>query len=659
MRREDFFEKIELLVKMTGAKMANGENLIAELDEIKDELSVIKAEKKALKAEMNEDRYFDAAAEIVDRNLVIGLKKQINRIKEEIEATNNILNESIKAEEQLNVELFSVENALNNDNNYINSLEQRINKLSKSGESEDFNHYNDSLSIAKENYKEEKDKVNELNKQYKEVLETIDQKTTLVESLKEKLEDLKHKLKDINSSLENKDAYVNVDLKALDDSKIAIFDEKIDTLEEKKLKIINDPVYMANEIKESLSDDDVIGAMKKTKELIKVVSKLPFMDEDDNDKLIELKASLVSEKDEFVKYIENKRYDEINTEVLSDRVVYLNNVISTINEEIDLICKKIARVDNGGSNMATLLKKATNDKEAIETDITLYENILSTEEHMPIRRRNAITTILTKKNDQLKAINKIIEAYKTEEFQYLEEIYNLENSDLALLKAKIQVIEDEKESINKVISNLKSKNKDVLAEESDKEVLKEFDEKIKAIDTRLEFSESLSSIKNDIEQYFGEQADLNEVVLDTIEEKKEPVEEDNKEANEIVFKSIDDILTANDDLVKEETITKEEETPELEFVDFDDDKFLEIPESNVVKLDDILESTSNFEPLYDNIEEVKPLFEKEPTDYQFESVTSFNLPQFEFPNNLEEDPELLEVIEVTPIIVEDKNGEGE
>lgn len=631
MTKEEFFKELDQLIMNVESNTDSIDNLNLDLEEIKSNLVTLKAQRKAIKDGMNEDRYFDAEREMVDRSLVMSLKKQINKLTSQLDSNKTTLNNLIVEEENTHIEMTKLENAINVDTNMIESLEKRINKVNKDGNEEAVKQYKDQLSATKDTLKINKDNYEKISKEYANILKDMDSLSIANEELERQISELNNKLTDTNKTIESKNGYINEELKAIDEEKLKNINKQIDELENKKVTIINNPVFIIQEIKDAVLNDDMVLALNKTKELIANILTIPYMDIDNLNKLTELKASLEQEKIDFISYIDNKNYDEINLDFISDRILYLNNIISNINEEIDFICKRIARIDSN-NNYNENIKKCLDKNESLMTDITLYNNILATEENMSVRRSNQIKGVLNKISEQQKIVDQFINSYKVEQTEQINEIMELEQNKLADLKKKITLIEKEKEQLNKIMTQLKSKNKDILAEESDQEILHEFDQKLRLLSRRIENFISIETLRKDVDNFFNEVARENEIEVTKELEIIAPANEESKEL-EIVEPTMDNTLN-------------------LEFVDFDENKFLDIPESNVVKIDDIInDNTDVLEPLFTNDEEVvsftEPIEEKEDT-FEFEPVTDFDIPVFE--SNFNETLNPFEVVDVTPIV---------
>ena len=84
MTREDFYKNLDSLVKIANPKVTDLDSLMVSLEELNEKQNALKNERKDLKAEMTDDRYYDATSEIVDRNNVVNLKKKITKLNARI-----------------------------------------------------------------------------------------------------------------------------------------------------------------------------------------------------------------------------------------------------------------------------------------------------------------------------------------------------------------------------------------------------------------------------------------------------------------------------------------------------------------------------------------------------------------------------------------------
>ncbi len=640
MTRDDFFNNLGKLVKIANPKVTNLDSLNMSLDELNEKQNALKVERKDLKSEMTDDRYYDATSEIVDRNNVVNLKKKITKLNAKIKDCEKELSLLIKSEEQTHVKLINLEAGISEDTLFLDSLNARIEDIKNKPES-DLTDYEETIKLTTDNLNNSKETYDSLNSEYEIIVKNLEATTDEKTKLDNELAITKEELSKINEALKTRDKYMNRDLKESDDERLAKLDEAIKELDEKKLEIINNPVFISSEIKEYVDNDDIVSAMNKTKELIAIIESMPYMDIEDNNKLKELKASLEQEKIDFVSFINKKNYDEINLDFIQARIVYLNNLINNYNEEIDFTCKKIRKVDDNVKTVTDNLKAAIKEVEIIETDITLYQNIINNDESMAASRKHAIETILTKKEEELNVLNRVISSYRLEQTKVIKDIKEVDNNTIANLKDKIAACENEKEELNKIINNLKTKNHDILAEESDKEILHQFDERLETLENRLNVTDSLAEIKKNIDEFFdgeainNEETDHKPVTFEPVSSKEEPKVE------------------AKNDL-------------DLNFVDFDDNKFLDIPESNVVNINDIIsDDTASLPPLFKEDTETINIFDNydnddDDDDVEFQTVTSFDLPKFTFQEVKKEevnDDDLLEVVDVSPIVVDENKGE--
>ena len=639
MTREDFFKDLDILVKIANPKVTNLDSLTVSLDELNEKQNNLKAERKDLKSEMTDDRYYDATSEIVDRNNVVNLKKKISKLNNKIKDYEKELTSLIKTEEQTHIKLIGLEASISEDTIFLESLNSRVEDIKNKtdGNAAD---YEETIKLTKDNLDNSKEAYDSLNKEYEIIVKNLETATDEKTKLDTELAKTKEELSKINEALKTREKYMNRDLKESDDERLAALDETIKELDEKKLDIINNPVFIRNEIKEYLDNDDIVSAMNKTKELIALIESMPYMDISDNHKLKELKSSLEQEKIDFVNFINKKNYDEINLDFIQARIVYLNTLINNYNEEIDFTCKKIRKVDDNIKAVVENLKNSIKEVEIIETDITLYENILIDDENMNSARKHAIETILNKKEQELNVLNRIISSYRLEQAKVIKDIKEVDNNTIATLKDKISACENEKEELNKIINELKTKNHDILAEESDKEILSQFEERLQTLDNRLNVTDSINNIKENIDKFFDGQAVINE----------------ESDTTPVTFEAFDD--------KKEQPEIKSD--LDLNFVDFDDNKFLDVPESNVVNISDIIsDDTSSLPPLFKDDTETINIFDNYETDsdddVSFETVTNFNLPKFhlseEKTDSVINDPDLIEVVDVSPIVVDEKKGE--
>ena len=115
--QSNIFELIDLLVKMSSST-SNIDELKADLDDTNNSISLTEDKLKDLESDMNDDKYFDASSEIVDRNIKISLVKKIqklNKIKSDLEKELDQVKED---ERCIHSKIDDIKNKIDEANNY-------------------------------------------------------------------------------------------------------------------------------------------------------------------------------------------------------------------------------------------------------------------------------------------------------------------------------------------------------------------------------------------------------------------------------------------------------------------------------------------------------------------------------------------------------------
>ena len=122
----EIFNQIDLLVSMAGSTL-NTDDIESELITINKEIQDKKQEMQDLKGMMNDTRYFNASSELVDKNIEVSLKSKISRLSRKIKDIHYKLDEVKKEEEKLHLDITSLKTRLEENRNYVKTLESKAN----------------------------------------------------------------------------------------------------------------------------------------------------------------------------------------------------------------------------------------------------------------------------------------------------------------------------------------------------------------------------------------------------------------------------------------------------------------------------------------------------------------------------------------------------
>lgn len=615
----NIFSLIEELVTMSGSN-SNFDTLDSELIIINQELPRLEEELKELSASISDEKYFDASQEIVDRNIEISVSKKLTKLEKEYDQLKQKI-DKLELEEQKYFEI-------------IDSLKQKIIKTKKNLALIDERITNsknqDSKSIYSNLFEEEQDKIdglqNELKYKNQKMLDIdneIQHLTELNNKTKKSIEQATSRLLEVRKSLSSKSSYVDETLKNKDNELQKELTIRINDLKEKKEKILTDPCYLGNEIKELLISEKTDLAFEKLAILVNVIKEMPYMTINDTLALEEELRKLEDKQREFLVSIEHKNYYGEDLNFIENRIAYLKMLNETKKESIETVKKEISYIDNNlVLKVSNELKNADNKASELEKSIREYDRMLSEEDKKPTSVKASLKATCIRKHNELKIINELIQKYTTELSSLIEESSYLENIKIEKINAEIIANTEEIDSLKK-IKLMSAKSKDTIEQELDKKEIKQMAEDIKKLKHRLSFEKTPGEVFDELEMILA-QNKFNDNLTDTNEEKIElSVEKNEQEPINLTTEDFNAIGFDNISLVQEPQIPTFEEIKEIlpqnDFVNN-----IEINENNItsqaedviniddiqsVKLDEIAETT------IDEEENEYTLSELEDTDY--------------------------------------------
>ena len=646
--QNDIIAKIDALAKMSEST-SNAATLKVELRELDVEIKEKKMDLKELKSSITDDKYFDASGEIVDKNIEISLTKKIRFLNKSLVDINAKIEDAKNEEEQKYRVVEDNRKIIEESKNFVEVLQTKI----SSENTEEKETFEKLLKETLEKQKEAEKELKKCEKTYEKIQGKLEVLSLSKTELESKLEEETEKLIDVKANLLNRRGYVNSELKAEDEEKIANLEGKIKELEDKKANILNDPVMIAEEAKNDLIDDDKTEALKKIKELRDIILEQPYMDVDGKKSEETLKIELENaeaKRDEFASMINSKNYESVDTTLLKDRIDYISAKKEELNEEIATIKEQIKKSDlkdledlNNRINYCEVEIKTLIEK------IAEYELTLASDELVPSKRA-ALTAAFDKKQEEFANVNEILKLYKEDRQNLITKSYELENETIKAIEDEIKKIDDEKKKLQKMCAS-SNKAKDIIAMENDKKTLKELNDVVKAIKKRMSLKNTPNELYDEIEVLIGtdEIEDFNDKDIDiedtidipTIEEPT-----DKKEVEELNFD--DDDIEEVEDFDYEEEKDNGVDTNIVEdindFVIADDNetKYEEPEKDDEINLDDI--EISSIEPLDDLVtdeekepEEDKEFVKLEEAEQNDEDITQpdFDLDDIDIPENLD------------------------
>ena len=625
--QNDIIAKIDALVKMSESS-SNAGTLKVELRELDAEIKEKKLDLRELKSSITDDKYFDASGEIVDKNIEISLTKKIRFLNKSLVDVNSKI-EDTKAEEESKYRVVEDHRKIIEDSKkFVDVLQTKISS-ENTEEKETFEKLlNESLEKQKESEKELK----KCEKAYEKIQGKLEVLTLSKNELESKLEEETEKLIDVKANLLNRRGYVNSELKAEDEEKIANLENQIKELEDKKNVILSDPVMIAEDAKNYLIDDDKTGALKKIKELRDIILEQPYMDIDGNKSQETLKIELEnaeSKRDEFASMINSKNYESVDTTLLKDRIDYISDKKVGLNKEIATIKEKIRKADlkdledlNNRINYCEVEIKNLNEK------IAEYESTLASDELVPSKRAS-LKAAFDKKQEEFANVNEILKLYKEDRQSLITKSYELENDTIKSIEAEIEKINQEKRKLQKMCAS-SNKAKDIIAMENDKKTLKELTDVVKAIKKRMSLKNTPNELYDEIEVLVGTDdiEEYDDIDLNVIEPEENSTIEENNAVEELNFADEPEDIEENNEVEdnsdnQEDDLVNGIDTNVVEdlndFIIADDNEEIKADELEDINLDDI--DISSVEPV-DDI-----LLEDDENTKEIESIDDSNIEQ--------------------------------
>lgn len=542
--QNDVLAKIDTLIQMSDCQ-SDINALRIQLSELEKTITKKENELKLIKNSINEDKYYDESAEIVDKNIEISLNKKIKNLKKSLIDIESQLSDELAKENELNLKLEQLKKEIEEKENFLDILDEKIEMLSND-EKENF----ENLKIeTEEKLEKAKKQYNSKKKCYDKIQGKLEVLSFSKSEFERKIEDESSKLIDVKANLLNKRNYINNDLKAEDDQKISDLSKEISTLKKEKLELEDNPLMIAEKAKEYLNDEDYTGTLKEIEKLKNIILKQAYMDVEGLNASENLNIELENAKakrDEFASMINSKNYESVDTTLIKDRLSYIKEIKENCIKSIDEIKEKIKNIDNIElDDLCKRINYCENEAETLKKKIDEFKNGINDEE-LSSSKKVSLQTSLIKKEEELENIQKLMSSYRKDRNSLIITSFNLEKNEISKLEQRVEQINKEIKKLNKLVSST-NKSKDTIAIENDKNYLKELNENIKAIKKRQSFDKSPNEIYKEIELLLGKN-------INSIDNNDTNIEDNlNKNLNNEIALSDD----SNDKIINGESKTDE------------------------------------------------------------------------------------------------------
>lgn len=500
----NIFSLIDELVSMNG-NMEDYEKLNSELIIINEEILGLKSEIDDLSSSMTNDRYFDAAEEIVDRNIELSVSKKLAKLEKEYDDFQDKENTLNKDYQQLEKDINEINKKINKTKEITAIIEDRIN-IAEEKNTKDA--YNELLKVKNEKIKYLNDKLSQNKTNLNKLSNEIEQNHKIIEEIKNNLEKSTSRLLEVRKNLSDKNNYFDKRLKTKDNKLLSELKGKLAVSESKKTNIESNINYLANEIKELFINDQTEQAMKKLSEMIKLLNKKPYMEINDIAALEEELEKLEKEQSNLINLIENKNYNSYENKVLDYRIKYVEEQIEVKKESIATIKREIENIDSDLIfKITNKLEEAENEGDVLEKAIDDYFLLIKKNDKSPNTLISLQNTV-NKKKSELNIVNSIINKYTKEISALIKKSSELENESIKLIENEILEYENELEELKK-LSLLNYKAKDAIEQEKDKDELKLISDNINILKHRIKYPKTPQEIYDQIEMLISSDENSN------------------------------------------------------------------------------------------------------------------------------------------------------
>jgi len=513
----DILAKIDTLIEMSKST-SNYETLKAELKDIQDEIENKKREIEDLRLSMHDEKYVKASDRIIDENIKVSLELKIQKLEANLKKANSELKKMVEEEENSHQIAKNWKEKVRKITKLLEILKE---KLATSSDQDTKDYYQKLITENEEKLAEAKRNVTETEEEYHKTSRSLTDFTKHVEELKEQLKDEKSKLVSTTKSLETNDAYIDFAKKAEDEKRLENLKHRLEDLKNRQDEILKDAAYVGNNAKELYIEDDRTGCLLKVKELVDYLKTLPFMDipnsRDVERILNEAEETSTRERDEFASFIDNKKYEENDTQIIEERKHYLESQKQSVQIELEEIQNQIKIIDlEKVKEINGLLSAAIVVSNNLKNDLTEYTKVIEEEkENATPKKKAVLTSAYKKKEEELALVEEIINAYENEMQDLMIESRQLEETEIPKRMEKMEKIDRLLKDISKK-TMITSSSSDVLSLENDKAKLKELNNQIKTIAERRKYQETPSEIFDFIEMSLG--ALMDEPIEETEEE---------------------------------------------------------------------------------------------------------------------------------------------
>lgn len=487
--KEKIFVLLDELVSMSGSEYTT-ESLNLELDELNKKINGLKSLIKKTKENMNDSKYLDLSAQMMDRNIEITLKQRIGNLEDSINDIETNIDASVEKEKNNSAMLEKLETEITETKKLIEAFN---NKKRNTLDTMVSATYETLLSEYKKKLKEKENSLNESLKEKDNIGNEIEYLSTTNQELLNKLSSTKEKLEETQETLKNEKNYFDYNSKKMDEKNLGNLEKELKEYENQKLTILTDPANLANEAKNLIVQENWNNAISKIKELITVLKTIPYINETDSKfltkKANELKANIEDKRSE----INAKTYETRENDVLTSRIAYLTDLNDNLQDKIKTIEEITADIDN---KMVLDLK---NEIDNTENNRMVVENNLQDLEKLTDDKDNVdlLATIMAYRKE-LSSIDKVLASQNNDLESLVDFSLSLEDLGITKLKEHEKANTATIKDLEKELS-LKIKFKDEKTKLQDQNDLDQMEKELKLITNSLKYNKTPDEIYQDID----------------------------------------------------------------------------------------------------------------------------------------------------------------
>lgn len=499
--QKDIIEKIDLLVKMSDTS-SNYETLNEEIGQLDTQIEEQKNRVRNLKKSISENTYIKASDRIIDENVKIGIENKIQYYEESLATIKEQVEGTLLEEKNVHSSIVSLEEEQKQLNQFLASLELKLKTIGHKDKGI-YQFYEELIESTKKDLEQNRSLLHETQNTYQQICDKLDQFGNRREDLEQKLEKENQRLEEINQFLSTPSSYIDQKAKQRDEKLVDKLTTELEELERRRLEILTDPAYIAHDAILLMMDDDVTATLEKVKELVTIVQTKPFM-EYNKAELDELLENATNERDGLANQIENKIYENKEMNVIEARLGFLADTKKEVENSIRELEEEIRDIDvTKVKKLMTLVDEAKKGRESLKRDIEDYKQVISSNKEFKTPKKEAsLRAALKKKEEEYSSVDKMVLAFEKDLENLVIYSRKLEEDRLEDLRELLEKIESEIKELHKNQILIKS-SKDILAVERDKEKLKKLNDDVLAIAHRREFDKKPDELYDEIELLLG------------------------------------------------------------------------------------------------------------------------------------------------------------